>query len=157
MALISPVEVGISCVNMEILSDFYCSIFNFKTISTIQVDEFSIGNISLSNSGYIVRRIQSPFGERLNFLQSDVVFTVDCKENGRGVINYKNAVFITLIVENINLTLDQIEEKGGMKMDSSFEIRAGLKIALAKDCEGNILEIAQYNNINSYRTVSKEN
>lgn len=151
MTLAAPLEVGLTCQNIEDMITFYQSVFGFEKVGDITVDEKNGTTTSISTSGYRVVRLQSPFGERLKLLsatRSDAGGPID---TAAGVINRQNFMFLAFIVPDIAEALSAIEKHHGVAVDTPTTIREGMQMAIAKDPESNPLEIIEFNPLSSYR------
>lgn len=152
MKIETPLEVGLTCDNIDTMIDFYSSIFGFEKVGDISVDEENGSVTSLSTSGYRVVRLQSPFGERLKLLSATKAPIGGPIDTASGVINRRNFLFLAFIVPDITKALADIEKANGFAVDSPTTIRDGMKMAVAKDPEGNPLEIIEFKPLSNYRS-----
>lgn len=152
MTVVAPLEVGLTCENIDAMIDFYTAIFGFEKVGDIAVDEKNGSVTALSTSGYRVVRLQSPFGERLKLLSATKAKQGNPIDSSEGVINRSNFLFLAFIVKDIEAALSAIENAKGVAIDSPTAIREGMKMAIAKDPEGNPMEIIEFTPLSCYRS-----
>jgi Glyoxalase/Bleomycin resistance protein/Dioxygenase superfamily len=72
MNMVSPLEVGICCADLEALATFYVRVLGFTEVDIIEVHAEKAARTMLTDGAYRVARLQSPYGERIKLLQPAV-------------------------------------------------------------------------------------
>lgn len=108
--------------------------------------------LPLSDDGYTVSRLQTPFGERLKLLGSNGARAAACKvRKSKNILKESNTSFMTFILNDIKATTGRAISFGATSMGSIVKIRPDLVIVFMLDPEGNYIELAQYDDISQYR------
>lgn len=152
MSVVAPLEIGIACTDLEGMVAFYVSAFSLELVSKTAVPGAVSKQSILSDTGYSVARLQSPFGERVKLLCANGA----ARGAGRGrnpvnILQEANTVFLTFIVADIAATVQHAVTLGASAIGQVVKIRPDLSIAFLLDPEGNYLELAQYDDIGQYR------
>lgn len=152
MTIIAPIEIGISCFNIDEMIKFYSSAFSFDLINEISVPADASKGTIFCDAGYCVARLQAPFGERIKLLSPNGANPDTSKPRTTiNILREPHAMFITLIVNDIEAVLNFAITLGATSMGSAVRIRPDLCIAFMQDPEGNYIELAQYDDIYLYR------
>jgi hypothetical protein len=152
MTIIAPTEIGISCLNIDEMINFYTSSFSFSLISKILVPADASKGEIFSDSGYSVARLQAPFGERLKLLSPNDANSNTLKpRKSLNILKEPHTTFITLIVNDIETVLAFAITLGATAMGVAVRLRPDLCISFMQDPEGNYIELAQYDDISNYR------
>lgn len=152
MTIVAPVEIGISCFNIDEMIKFYSSAFSFDLINEISVPANASKGLIFCDAGYRVARLQAPFGERIKLLSPNGPHPGTGKpRKAINILREPHTVFITLIVNDIEAVLNLAITLGATAMGSAVRIRPDLCIAFMQDPEENYIELAQYDNIHLYR------
>ena len=147
----APLEVGIVCRDLPALRQFYENILGLTFISEVMVGADKARQAALSERGYTVVRLQTPYGERIKLLAP--VDPPPVSEVPGYILDKANASYLTFIVDDIKAVVGRIAAAGIQFMTGSerIEVRPGTYLAFCRDPEGNVLEIVQYDDLASYR------
>lgn len=150
--LVAPTEIGMTCQSIDTLLQFYVSAFSFTLISRIDVPARAAALTPLSQCGYTVVRLQSPFGERLKLLSpASLVSYRASTRPSENILDGAHTIFITLIVADLTATRDRAIALGATAMGDNVHIRPDLRIGFLCHPEGNYLELAEYAKVSDYR------
>lgn len=149
--MISPLEVGISCVDLPLLRNFYERVVGMQFISEFVIAPDKAKQTALTDSGYTVVRLQTPLGERIKLLSPKSPPSVPTQE--RYILDKANTAYFTFIVEDIEHVIQRFLDDGVefLTGEQKVEVRPGVYLAFCKDPEGNILELVEYEDISAYR------
>ncbi|MFG0286120.1 MAG: VOC family protein, partial [Phycisphaerales bacterium JB039] len=151
----APLEIALSCADMDRMIDFYCGVLGCTLFDLVEVPSAVAKTVPLARAGYRVCRLQTTGGERIKFVEPRApraaVPPTDPK--GGGVMMREHAFYLTFIVEDLEALLRDLKAKGVELLDGGepVEIRPGFFIAFARDPEGNVLEFNQYADLAGYR------
>jgi lactoylglutathione lyase len=151
MRMTAPLEVGLCCADLERLSRFYVDVLRCRRISVFDVPSDRAAQARLSDLGYRVARLQTPWGERIKLLEPRKRPTNDAASVW--ILEKRNAAYLTFIVRDLRLMLTRLKASAATLMtgDEPIEVRPGVWLVFATDPEGNILEFVQYDDVESYR------
>ena len=151
----APLEIAISCADMERMIAFYCDVLGCTLFDQVEVPPAVARTVPLARAGYRVCRLQTTSGERIKFVEPKqpraAVPRADSAADG--VMMREHAFYLTFIVEDLDALLEALRTKGVELMagGGKTEIRRGFFIAFAHDPEGNVLEFNQYADLAGYR------
>ena len=98
MKMLVPMEVGICCADLQALSQFYQDVLGFTFIAQVQMPAAAAQQVGLSEGGYSVVRLQTPYGERIKLLAPQRA----PEPQAEGLIlERRNASYLTFIVADI--------------------------------------------------------
>ncbi len=151
MKMAAPLEVGISCADLDRMIAFYCEMLDCSLIGVIDMPAEKARATPLAKEGYKVCRLQTPYGERIKFLQPDGERAA--VPAAPEVLLREGAFFLTFIVADLDALLAKFDAAGVAMLTGyeKTEARPGLYLAFALDPEGNVIELVQYDDIASYR------
>lgn len=151
MKMTAPLEVGICCSDLDALSGFYIDTLGFTPISMVTVPAAKAAPTRLSESGYSVIRLQSPWGERLKLLQP--LRFPEVQAATPWILDRRGAGYLTFIVDNLAAMLEKLTRSGIEILTGSdmVEVRPGVWLVFARDPEGNVIEFVEYADIRAYR------
>ena len=106
--------------------------------------------MGLSEGGYSVVRLQTPYGERIKLLAPER--TPTRPEQGM-ILDRQNASYLTFIVEDIASLVADLKSAGATFCagDAPIQLRPDVKALFCCDPEGNVLELVEYADIAAYR------
>lgn len=163
MQMAAPLEIAISCADMDRIIEFYRDVPGCTLFDQVEVPPAVAATIPLARAGYRVCRLQTTSGERIKFVEpkaprAAVPATVPPAApgpdpDGAGVMMREHAFYLTFIVEDLEAELAKLRAEGVTLLDDgeAVEIRPGFFIAFACDPEGNVLEFNQYADLARYR------
>jgi predicted enzyme related to lactoylglutathione lyase len=147
----APLEVGLCCADLDRLSKFYVDVLRCRRISVFDVPSERAQQARLSDLGYRVLRLQTPWGERIKLLEPHKPPSGDGPADW--ILARRNAAYLTFIVRDLRLMLRRLKSSAATIMtgDEPIEVRPGVWLVFATDPEGNVLEFVQYEDVASYR------
>jgi catechol 2,3-dioxygenase-like lactoylglutathione lyase family enzyme len=151
----APLEVGLCCHDLPRLRRFYEDVMDFEFISKIVVPAEKAAPSGLSADGYTVVRLQTSYGERLKLLAPNTPPLAQAPS--KFILDRAGSTYLTFIVEDIDSAIDRLHKAQApfLTGDKRVEVRPGVYLAFCRDPEGNVLELVQYADIDSYRSDLK--
>ncbi len=150
LRMIAPLEPGIVCFDTDIMLKFYVDLLGLEMKSDIMVPPAVGKAIHISQHGYRIVRLQTPYGERIKLIQSNV--PPQRHPDRDYVYECHGYAYLTFIVSNLKEILPRLaEEKIDILSDGVVEVRPGVLALFVHDPEGNFIEICNYPDIASYR------
>lgn len=148
--MLVPMEVGICCVDLPALSRFYQQVLGFTFVTQVQMPAAAAQQVGLSDGGYSVVRLQTPYGERIKLLAPE--HTPSRQAPGL-ILDRQNASYLTFIVEDIASLVADLKTAGAIFFagDAPIQLRPDVKALFCRDPEGNVLELVEYTDIAAYR------
>jgi catechol 2,3-dioxygenase-like lactoylglutathione lyase family enzyme len=148
--MVAPLEPAIVCFDVERMLKFYVGLLGLEVKSDI-VASPAIGKaIHISHHGYRILRLQTPYGERIKLIQSNVPPAAPPDRDY--VYECHGYAYLTFIVSNIEEVLPKLERENiKIVSDGVVEVRPGVLAFFIKDPEGNFVEICNYPDIAAYR------
>jgi len=151
MHMTVPMEVGICCADLEAQLAFYADVIGLKLVNRVTVPADKARATGLTQHGYDVARLQTPYGERIKLLQPAVA--PEPAVRGAAILDRQGAAYLTFIVRDLPGVVRGLESKG-VVFDSApapMEVRPGTWLAFFRDPEGNVLELVEYDDPAAYR------
>ena len=150
MKMLVPMEVGICCADLQALSQFYQDVLGFTFIAQVQMPAAAAQQVGLSEGGYSVVRLQTPYGERIKLLAPQR--TPEPQAEGL-ILERRNASYLTFIVADIASLAAELKRAGARFFagDTAIQLRPDVKALFCRDPEGNVLELVEYADIAAYR------
>jgi lactoylglutathione lyase len=151
LQMVSPLEPGIVCVDIDRMLDFYARILGLTIMSDDQATAEMSAIFGAAPHGFRIIRLQTPYGERVKLVQV---------RNGQArripapewVFERQGIAYITFIVSNMNeITARLIAHGVKLVRPRPVEVRKGFVALFAEDPEGNFVEFVEYDDISSYR------
>lgn len=151
MKMLAPLEIGLSCRDLDSLSAFYRGVLGFAVVGEATVPADKAAQAAMSGGGYRVMRLQTPYGERIKLLQPEHA-AAPASPTPRVLDRVGNA-YLTFIVEDLAAMLARLQAAGLVPLTGSapVDIRPGIRMAFCRDPEGNILEFVHMADIAAYR------
>jgi len=151
LKMVSPLEPGIVCVDIDRMLDFYTRVLGLTIASDAQATAKMSAIFGAAPHGFRIIRLQTPYGERIKLVQV---------KNGPAkrirapewVFDRQGIAYITFIVSNISEVTARLS-KHAVKLvrPEPVEVRKGFVALFAEDPEGNFVEFVEYDDISSYR------
>ncbi len=154
--MVVPLEVGIVCRDLPALRKFYQDVLGCTFVSEITITGDKSAPSAMSADGYTVVRLQTSNGERIKLVQPN---TEPVAVNQTDyVLDRLNASYLTFIVDDIDAAIATFLGVGVAFMtgDKKVEVRDGVYLAFCRDPEGNILELVEYRDVDTYRADLKK-
>lgn len=152
MKMTAPMEVGVACLDLDKQQQFYVDVLGMKVISKYVISAEMAATTALSCESYTVIRLQTPWGERIKLLHSDI--TQPVADSPKFILERANTIYLTFIVDNLEQMMQKLSDNGIVFSTGTqkVEVRPGVYLAFCEDPEGNILEFVQYADIREYRS-----
>lgn len=152
MKTVAPFEVGLVVADIDRLLPFYRDVLGLEVIGDIEMPAERSRMSGLAPDGYRVVRLQSSSGDRLKLARPA------CGGVPAAAADYAmhrvGASYVTFIVDDLAALHGRLRQAGAnIRSKGIVELRAGLRLLLVADPEGNFLEFLQYDDITAYRPV----
>jgi catechol 2,3-dioxygenase-like lactoylglutathione lyase family enzyme len=150
---VAPFEIGITVSDIDAILPFYRDLLGFAVLSDILVPPEKSRLTGLTPDGYRVVRLESDGGDRIKFAQPG---KVPVAAPARAyALERQGGHYATFIVADLDALHARLLQ-AGIKLDSQgmVEIRAGLRMMMIRDPEGNTIEFVEYANLESYRPAA---
>ncbi len=147
---VAPFEVGLVVADINRLLPFYRDVLGLDVIGDIEMPAERSRASGLAPDGYRVVRLESSSGDRLKL----------ARPAGGGVaaaatdyaMQRVGASYVTFIVDDLAALHARLRQAGAnIRSKGIVELRAGLRLLLVADPEGNFIELLQYDDIAAYR------
>ncbi|SEJ92765.1 VOC family protein [Achromobacter sp. NFACC18-2] len=151
LSMTVPMEVGICCADLDAQLAFYTGVMGLALVNRVTVPADKARATGLTQHGYDVARLQTPYGERIKLLQPAV--PPEPAVRGAAILDRQGAAYLTFIVRDLPGVVRALQAKG-VVFDSApapMEVRPGTWLAFFRDPEGNVLELVEYDDPAAYR------
>lgn len=151
LSMTVPMEVGICCADLDVQLAFYTGVMGLALVNRVTVPADKARATGLTQHGYDVARLQTPYGERIKLLQPAVA--PEPAVRGAAILDRQGAAYLTFIVRDLPGVVRALQAKG-VVFDSApapMEVRPGTWLAFFRDPEGNVLELVEYDDPAAYR------
>ena len=151
LKMVSPLEPGIVCVDIDRMLDFYTEVLGLKFVTDAEASSEMSAKFGAAPNGFRIVRLQTPYGERIKLVQPKKVLL---KENDvpEWVFERHGIVYITFVIANVQEVAVRLKKYGvGLMSEGPVEIRQGITAIFAKDPEGNFVEFVEYADLASYQ------
>lgn len=152
-----PLEVGIGCRDMATMRQFYEQTLGLSFVSEARVPAQTAQNYHLASGMVTVVRLQTPYGERIKLVAPDDAPPLP-QSQPVNVFDRLNTSYLTFIITDIHAVTARVLAGGGVSMSGDTPIlsRPGLYVVFLRDPEGNVVELVQYDDYDSYRPDLKK-
>ena len=151
LSMTVPMEVGICCADLDAQLAFYTGVMGLALVNRETVPADKARATGLTQHGYDVARLQTPYGERIKLLQPAVA--PEPAVRGAAILDRQGTAYLTFIVRDLPGVVRALQAKG-VVFDSApapMEVRPGTWLAFFRDPEGNVLELVEYDDPAAYR------
>ena len=69
LRMVSPLEPGIVCIDMDRMLDFYTEVLGLKFVTDAEASPEMSKEFGTSPNGFRIIRLQTPYGERIKLVQ----------------------------------------------------------------------------------------
>ena len=151
LKMVSPLEPGIVCLDIDRMLDFYTGVLGLEFVSDAEASAEMSTEFGTSPYGFRIIRLQTPYGERIKLVQPKTVLpkqshVPDWVFEGQGI------AYITFIIADVHEVAGRLKKHRVEFMSKEpVEIRKGITAIFAKDPEGNFVEFVEYADLVSYR------
>jgi catechol 2,3-dioxygenase-like lactoylglutathione lyase family enzyme len=151
LRMVSPLEPGIVCIDMDRMLDFYTKVLGLKFVTDAEASPEMSKEFGTSPNGFRIIRLQTPYGERIKLVQPKKIVLRQSQVpewvfEGQGIAYI---TFVVIDVQEVTVRLKKYEVE--LMSKEPVEIRKGITAIFAKDPEGNFLEFVEYADLASYR------
>lgn len=151
MNTVAPFEIGLVVADIDHLLPFYRDVLGLDVIGDIEMPAERSSTSGLAPDGYRVVRLESRWGDRLKLARPARGHAVP-PVSADYAMHRVGAAYVTWIVDDLAALHAKLQEAAAnIRSQGIVELRAGLRLLLVADPEGNFLEFLQYDDISSYR------
>lgn len=143
MEQLTPIEVGISVVDLDRMLDFYGRVLSCTEIRRADIPASLTGALTSSRDGYVNVWLRTPGGEVVKFFRSPSASAADAP---RAFLADRTGIaFLTFYCRDIEDVLATAEANGAvLRSDRALLGGAiGVKLAFFDDPEGNVIELVE--------------
>jgi catechol 2,3-dioxygenase-like lactoylglutathione lyase family enzyme len=151
LKMVSPLEPGIVCVDIDPMLDFYSRVLGLTIVSDDEATAKMSAIFGAAPHGFRIIRLQTPFGERVKLVHAKNAH-IGRIQPPEWVFDRQGIAYITFIVSNIYEVAARLtEHEVKLVRPRPVEVRRGFVALFANDPEGNFVEFVEYVDISSYR------
>jgi lactoylglutathione lyase len=151
LRMVSPLEPGIVCLDIDRMLAFYTGVLAFTFVSDAEASAEMSTEFGTSPNGFRIIRLQTPYGERIKLVQPKRVLPQK-SPLPEWVFEGQGIAYITFVIADIQEIATRLKDCGVALMSKGpVNIRRGITAIFAKDPEGNFLEFVEYADLASYR------
>jgi lactoylglutathione lyase len=152
LKMVSPLEPGIVCVDLNRMLDFYTQVLGLKFISDAEATAEMSTEFGTSPNGFRIIRLQTPYGERIKLVQPKNV-SAQPSQVPAWVFEGQGIAYITFVIADVHEVAAHLRKfRVELMSKDPVEIRKGITAIFAKDPEGNFVEFVEYADLASYRS-----
>jgi lactoylglutathione lyase len=153
MNMTAPLEVALVVSDLARMRQFYEKALGLAFVSEIVVGPEKSAEAAMSDVGYTVVRLQTPYGERIKLVAPNRKPAPRQDLSGR-MLDHQSTIYLTFIVDDIAKVVEQVRAEGATLLNAqpATEVRDGVFLAFLRDPEGHIIEIVQYRDVTAYRS-----
>ncbi len=149
--MVSPLEPGIVCLDINRMLAFYTSVLAFTFVSDAEASAEMSTEFGTSPNGFRIIRLQTPYGERIKLVQPKKVLPQQSPVP-EWVFEGQGIAYLTFVIADVQEIARRLNKCGVALMSKEpVNIRQGITAIFAKDPEGNFLEFVEYADLASYR------
>jgi catechol 2,3-dioxygenase-like lactoylglutathione lyase family enzyme len=151
LRMVSPLEPGIVCVDIDRMLAFYTEVLGLKFVSDAQASPEMSTKFGTGPNGFRIIRLQTPYGERIKLVQPN---RTSLKQSPvpDWVFERQGLAYLTFIIVDVNEVTARLKKFGVESFsEEPVEIREGITAIFARDPEGNFIEFVEYADLASYR------
>ena len=149
--MVSPLEPGIVCIDIERMLDFYTEVLGLKFVSDAEAFAEMSTKFGTGPHGFRIIRLQTPYGERIKLVQPKKT-SLQQNQVPKWVFERQGIAYLTFVIVDVNEVTTRLKKYGvGLFSDGPIEIRDGITAVFARDPEGNFIEFVEYADLASYR------
>jgi catechol 2,3-dioxygenase-like lactoylglutathione lyase family enzyme len=151
LKMVSPLEPGIVCLNIDRMLDFYTEVLRLKFVSDAEASAEMSTKFGTSPRGFRIIRLQTPYGERIKLVQPKKTVPQQ-SQIPEWVFESQGIAYITFVIADVKeVTVRLKKYEVELMSQEPVEIRKGITAIFAKDPEGNFLEFVEYADLPLYR------
>jgi catechol 2,3-dioxygenase-like lactoylglutathione lyase family enzyme len=151
LKMVSPLEPGIVCVDIERMLNFYTEVLGLKFATDAEASAEMSAEFGTGPDGFRIIRLQTSYGERIKLVQPKKMSLQQSKVPA-WVFARPGIAYLTFIVPDVNEVTTRLRKYNVQMMSKEpVEIRKGITAIFTCDPEGNFLEFVEYADLASYR------
>lgn len=151
LKMLSPLEPGIVCIDMDPMLDFYTRVLGLVMVSDNEATAKMSAIFGAAPHGFRIIRLQTPFGERIKLVQINDGHPQRI-HSPEWVFERQGIAYLTFIVSDINEVAARLaDHEVKLVRPRPVEVRKGFVALFVEDPEGNFIEFVEYDDISSYR------
>jgi catechol 2,3-dioxygenase-like lactoylglutathione lyase family enzyme len=151
LRMVSPLEPGIVCVDIDRMLDFYTQVLGLKFVSDAEASAEMSTKFGTGPHGFRIIRLQTPYGERVKLIQPKKL-SLKQVPVPEWVFQRQGIAYLTFVVIDVQEVAARLKRYGVESFsEAPVEIRQGITAIFSRDPEGNFIEFVEYADIASYR------
>ena len=151
LRMVSPLEPGIVCIDIERMLDFYTEVLGLKFVSDAEAFAEMSTKFGTGPHGFRIIRLQTPYGERIKLVQPKKT-SLQQNQVPKWVFERQGIAYLTFVIVDVKEVTTRLKKYGvELFSDGPVEIREGITAVFARDPEGNFIEFVEYADLASYR------
>jgi len=151
LKMVSPLEPGIVCLDMDRMLAFYTEVLGLKFVSDAEATAEMSTEFGTSPNGFRIIRLQTPYGERIKLVRPKKGLP-DRSPVPEWVFQGQGIAYITFVIADVHEVTARLKAcEVALMSKEPVEIRKGITAIFAKDPEGNFVEFVQYADLAAYR------
>jgi lactoylglutathione lyase len=151
LRMVSPLEPGIVCIDIDRMLDFYTEVLGLKFVSDAEASAEMSTKFGTGANGFRIIRLQTPYGERIKLVQAKKA-SLKQSPVPEWVFERQGIAYITFVIVDVQEVAKRLKQFGVQSFsEEPVEIRPGITAIFARDPEGNFIEFVEYADLASYR------
>lgn len=152
MKVVAHFEPGISVIDFELMLSFYRDILGMKVFSVEEMPSERALLARIAETGYRLARLETDGGDRLKLAGANSPPAP--QPEASSLLSRHGFAYLTFIVPDLDALMERLR-RANVRMFTGHDavhLRPGVvKIAIACDPEGNLLEFVERNDLETYR------
>jgi lactoylglutathione lyase len=151
LRMVSPLEPGIVCIDIDRMLDFYTEVLGLKFVSDAEASAEMSTKFGTGPNGFRIIRLQTPYGERIKLVQPKKT-SLKQSPVPEWVFERQGIAYITFVIVDVQEVAKRLKQFGVQSFGQEpVEIRKGITAIFARDPEDNFIEFVEYADLASYR------
>jgi lactoylglutathione lyase len=146
-----PLEPGIVCHDIDRMLAFYTKVVGLKLVADARTLPELSRKLGGAPCGYRIVRLQTPYGERIKFVQPDEG-APEPNPVPHWVFHRHGLAYLTFVIEGLPQVVERLKAHHVKFVTAEpVEVRPGVFALYVLDPEDNYVEFVEYPDIASYR------
>lgn len=150
MKMTVPLEIGLVVQNIDAMVDFYTQIIGLRVVSDDRAVSAKSAAVRTTPHGYRIVRMQTPYGERIKFVQTDADPPAPAPVP-QWVYQRHGLCYLTFVIADLPEMAEKLKKHGVRVLSEPIEIRKGVFALNLVDPEGNFIEFVEQADPQLYR------